>query len=116
MSATLLLDTLLWDLTLDASGNIAVATAPYQLAQDAASAIRLFQGELWYDTTQGVPYQNILAQNPPLSLLKQQLVDAALTVPDVVSAQCFIASVSGRGVTGQVQVTNSSGVVTAANF
>ena len=116
MSSTLLLDTQLWDLTLDAAGNIAVATDPYQLAQDAASAIRLFQGELWYDTTQGVPYQNILAQNTPLSLLKQQLVDAALTVPDVVSAQCFIASVSGRGVAGQVQVVSSTGATSATNF
>jgi hypothetical protein len=28
-----------WDLTLDASGNIALAAEPYSLAQDAASAI-----------------------------------------------------------------------------
>jgi hypothetical protein len=33
-----------WDLVLGASGNIAEASAPYALAQDAASAIQLFAG------------------------------------------------------------------------
>jgi hypothetical protein len=41
-----LLDRSTSDLALDASGNIAVASAPYALAHDAASAIRLFAGEL----------------------------------------------------------------------
>ena len=43
---TLLLTTDAWDLTVDVSGNIAVADEPLALAQDAASAIRLFAGEL----------------------------------------------------------------------
>lgn len=34
MASTLLLDTLAWDLAVDAAGNIAVATEPYSLAQD----------------------------------------------------------------------------------
>ena len=40
---TLLLRPDTWDLTLDSAGNIAVAENPYALAQDAASAIKLFQ-------------------------------------------------------------------------
>jgi hypothetical protein len=52
---SLLLSRPAWDLVLDASGNIAVASAPYAIAQDAASAIRLFAGEHWYDTAQGIP-------------------------------------------------------------
>ena len=36
--------------------NIAVADEPYALAQDAASAIRTFIGECYYDTTKGLPY------------------------------------------------------------
>ena len=55
MPATLLLTPQTWDLTVDASNNIAVAAEPYALAQDAASAIRLFQGEDYYDTTRGIP-------------------------------------------------------------
>ena len=53
---TLLLDASAWDLVLDANGDIALAAPPYAVAQDVASAISLFLGELWYDTTQGVPY------------------------------------------------------------
>lgn len=113
---TLLLDQGTWDLLLDISGNIAVASNPYSLAQDAASAIRLFQGELWYDTTQGVQYQFILGRVPPITLMKAQFVAAALTVPDVVSAVCFITGITDRGVTGQVQVTDAAGNISAAAF
>lgn len=117
MANTLLLDTETWDLVVDASGNIAMATNPYALAQDAASAIRLFQGELWYDTTQGVPYfADVLGHLPPLPLLKSLLVDAAKTVPGVVAAACFISGISGRSVTGQVQVTDQAGNISAASF
>ena len=65
---TLLLDRATWDLCLDAAGNIATASEPYALAQDASSAIRLFVSEAWYDTTQGIPYfTNILGQAPPIA-------------------------------------------------
>lgn len=114
---TLLLDTVLWDLVLDVHGNIAVAAAPYALAQDAASAIRLVQGELWYDTKPGIPYfASILGKAPPLALLKARFVAAAMTVPGVASAKCFISSFSGRTLTGQVQVTSASGQTSTAAF
>lgn len=117
MSRTLLLDTLRWDLVLDAAGNIAVASEPYSLAQSAANAIRLFRGEQWYDTTQGVPYfQQILGQYPPLEVIKTAFENAALTVPGVVSATCFITGLEGREIRGQVQVTDAAGTVTAAGF
>jgi hypothetical protein len=109
--STLLLDTIAWDLVLDVDNNIAVASAPYALAQDAASAIKLFSGELWYDTTQGIPYfQTTLGKFPSLALLKQQMIAAALSVPAVTAAQCFITGVTqDRVVTGQVQITSVSG-------
>lgn len=115
-NSTLLLDSDGWDWVVDASGNIAVAGAPYSQAQDAASAIRLKLGELYYDTTQGVPYDRILAQPPNIALLKSYMVAAALTVPGVVSAVCFITSIVGRSVLGQVQITNSSGQAAAASI
>lgn len=114
---TLLLDVLAWDLALDVNGNIAVASEPYSLAQDAASAIRLFIGELYFDTAKGVPYwAQILGHSPPLSLLKAYFIKAALTVPDVVSAQVFIKSWQERHIVGQVQVKSAAGVVSAAGF
>lgn len=124
---TLLLDQLSWDLTIDAGGNIAVADVPYAIAQDAASAIKTFLGEAYYDTTLGVPYLNnsnaAAATSSPLmggpinlAALKAALVSAAETVPGVASAAVFISSVVNRVVSGQVQVTDSDGNVTAANF
>lgn len=107
---TLLLDTHLWDLVLDASGNIAMASEPYAIAQDVASAIKLFAGELWYDNTRGIPYfDQILGQYPPAGYLASQFEQAALTVPGVVQAQCSGLQLSGRKLTGQVEVIDVAG-------
>jgi len=114
---TLLLDRTAWDLCLDANGDIAMAANPYAIAQDVASAVRLFLGELWYDTPQGVPYWGqILGQRPPMALVKQAIANAALTVPEVVQAQCLIASFSGRVITGQVQVIDTTGASHNVSF
>lgn len=113
---TLLLDRSTWDLVVDSAANIAVASDPYSLAQDAASAIKLFQGELYYDTTQGVAYSAILGKLPPLTVMKQLFIDAAKTVPAVVEAKCFILGVGGRRVMGQVQIIDDTGQVSAATF
>jgi hypothetical protein len=109
---TLLLDVALWDLCLDADGNIAMAQPPYALAQDVASAIRTVLGEVWYNDTLGIPYfQQILGKRPPLPVLQAYMVQAALTVPNVVSAICIIDSVdrATRKVIGQVQFTDNLG-------
>jgi hypothetical protein len=114
---TLLLDTVTWDLVVDANGNIALAEDPYSLAQDAASYIKTFQGEVYYDTTLGVPYwQQVLGRWPPLALMKSLFTEAALQVPEVQSSVCYVATWSGRAVTGQVQVSNAAGEFSAANF
>lgn len=114
---TILLRTDNWDLTVDFSRNIAMASEPYSFAQDAASAIRLFQGELWYNTARGIPYWlQILGKRPPLALLKAKLVAAALTVPGVVSATAFISSFVNRRLTGQVQIKAASGATAVASF
>lgn len=102
---TLLLDQLTWDLVLDAEGNIAKATNPYALAQDAASVIRTYLGEVYFDTTVGMPWlEQVLGRSPSLPLLKQQLIEAAETVPDVHRAKVFLTTMTARRVGGQVQV------------
>ncbi len=119
MAATLLLDRTVWDLCLTTDGNIAVATEPYAIAQDVASAIRLFDAELWYNTGKGVPYfAKILGHQPPLSLMKAEFAKAALTVPLVASVKTFISNTADRNVTGQVQITDTSGttVVVSGNL
>jgi hypothetical protein len=114
---TLLLDPLSWDLVEDASGNIAVASPPYALAQDAASSIKLFSGELYYDTSQGVDHWGqILGHWPPLSLVKARLAYAAETVPGVVSAVTYLTKFVNRQFTGQVQIKDDTGTTSAAGF
>ena len=111
MANTLLLDRTTWDLVLDSSGNIAMASDPYSIAQDVASAVRTFLGECWYDTTKGVPYWNdILGKQPTLGVVKKDIVNAALTVQEVISAQCFITdfSFATRVLKGQVQSYTAS--------
>lgn len=115
---TLLLDTVAWDLVTDASGNIAVASNPYSLAQDAASECKTVQGEVYYDTTRGIPYfGQILGQRAPLSLIKAKLTSAALLVPEVTEVQVFISAISNRTVSGQIQIPVSTTAQTVAiNF
>jgi hypothetical protein len=117
MATTLLLDPTTWDLCLDASGDIALAQEPYAIAQDVASAVKLFLGEYWYDLSLGTPYfQTTLGKIPPLQVVKSQVVAAALTVPGVKSAQCFISSINNRNIAGQVQITTTSGQILTTGF
>jgi hypothetical protein len=118
MNSTIYLDPATWDMTVDASGNIAKAAAPYALAQDVASAIKLFQGELWFDQSRGVPYfqDPLLGTLPPASLLRQRLTDAALTVPNVETAQCIIEGLADRTVSGAVLFIDSEGVSNGVSF
>ena len=114
---SLLLDRTVWDLVLDANGNIAVATEPYAIAQDVACACRLFLGELWYDASQGIPYfSQTLGQQPPLAAVRAQLVAAALTVTGVVSAQVVITQFLNRTITGRVQFLDTVGATHHASF
>jgi hypothetical protein len=110
MSKTLLLDTDKWDIVLDSGANWAIATEPYQVAQDVASAIRLFLGELWYDSSKGVPYlTDILGHSPPPTYFQTLIENAALTVPTVATASCEITSLEERTVAGIVTFTTDNG-------
>lgn len=114
---TLLLDVTQWDLVVDISGNIAAASNPYSQAQDSASQIKTFQGEVYYNTQLGLPYfTRILGHSPPLALLKQYFVNAALLVPGIVSAVCYVTSFVNRTFSGQIQITNDAGNTSASSF
>jgi len=114
---TLLLDQSHWDLVIDSAGDIAMATPPYALAQDVASAVRLFLGELWYNTPAGIPYfEDVLGQLPPPSLLTGYIENAALTVPGVVTAKCIISEFNAREITGQIQFIDETGAANGVTF
>lgn len=98
-----------WDVVLDAAGNWRLTDPDSSIAQDVASAIRTFLGECWYDTSLGLPYfQQILGRRPPRSLVVDQVRQAALTVPDVATAQVTFLGLKDRAVTGTVLVTSTA--------
>lgn len=117
MPQTLLLDVINSDLVLDVNNSIAIASEPYSLAQDAASAIKTFLGEVYYDTTLGVPFfAEVLGKRPPTALLQALFNAAAETVPNVRTAETAILSITNRALSGQVTVTSSTGQTTTATF
>jgi hypothetical protein len=109
--ATLYLDPAAWDLTLDASRNIAIAIAPYERAQSVANACRLWMGEAPYNTNRGIPYEtSILGQQPPPRVVAGWYEDEAVTIPGVVSAMAVL-QYDSRALTGQIQCTLDDGTV-----
>ena len=117
MASSLALELNDWDLCVDTNGNIAVANAPYAIAQDVASACKTFLGECWYDTTYGIPYlQQVLGQLPSLSVIKALLVNAANTVPGCGNPIVLITGFQDRQLIGQVQFINDLGQPSVANI
>lgn len=114
---TILLDSSEWDMILDSKGNIAMASPPYAIAQDVASAIRLFNGELWYNDLKGVPYwENIIGKYPPLSLVKAKTEEAAFTVPGVKGAKTGLLNLADRRLTGVIAIIDEAGVAQNISF
>jgi hypothetical protein len=106
-----------WDLVIDSNGNIATTTGPDALAQDVASAISTFLGEAYYDTTMGIQYlTDVLGQPFSPSVLKALLVQAALTVPGVVSAKATLAPMPGRTIGGTVEFIDINGQALGVTF
>ena len=107
-----------WDLTLDASGNMATATATYQQAQDIASACRVFQKDMYFNQTEGIPYlEDILGKGRyPLALYRKYLHDAALSVPGVETANAELALGDGRILRGAIKFTNENNKTGVVNL
>lgn len=96
-----------WDLALDSSGNIAVASDIYQQAQDISSACRTFSRDVYYDQAAGIPYfESVLGQSGyPLSLYKMNLEEAAKSIAGVASANAQL-SLNNRVASGAIIFTN----------
>lgn len=108
---TLLVNPTTWDLLVDAKGNIAMASDPYSLSQNVASALKVFLGEVYYNQDLGVPYfQSLLGYQESAAVIALQLETAALTVPGVVAAQLTGLDYQNRALTGTIKVTDQNGV------
>lgn len=108
---TLYLDPDSWDLAVDASRRIALASLPYEAAQTTANACRLWRGEAPYNNDRGIPYETeILGKNPPIQLMKTWYELETLTVPNVESATIVLEfDRTSRKLGGQIQITLTDG-------
>ena len=111
MTTTIFLDPRTWDMTLDANGNIAVATSTYQKAQDIASSCRVFIGDLYFKQNEGIPYlESILGRNKyPIGLYQSELYRRAMSVDGVVSVNIKLNQLSERELTGMIEFTDIEG-------
>lgn len=112
-----------WDLNIT-NGSLTVVTDNTALAQNVATALGTFQGELWYDNTYGMPYIDGTmpgqASNPQnqgifgrgqiaFSFLKAKISALARSVSGIASAIVYLSGSNNRTITGQVQLTASNG-------
>jgi hypothetical protein len=72
-----------WDLDLDGYGNLATVSENAAIAQNVATTCLVWRGEYYWDTDFGVPYKNILGEQPPLSSVSAYLSECAKTVDSV---------------------------------
>lgn len=118
-SDTLALTLDAWDVTLDASGNLATvgdATAGTQtgpgmrLAQDVATRLRAWRGEVWFDTTQGIDYERYLGFAPSVVQLSADFQSEALLVPSCTTALADLSLArSTRTLGGTLYLSDLSG-------
>lgn len=112
MATTQYLDPTTWDLALDASRSIALASEPYATAQSVANAGRLWAGEAPYNTDRGIPYDAILGQQPPQRLVAGWYEREAESVPTVATAVAVLQfDRVSRAMSGQIQCTLTDGTV-----
>lgn len=111
--STLYLDPASWDLAVDASRNIALATEEYATAQTVANACRLWLGEAPFNSNRGIPYETeILGKEAAPRLLSSWFETESKTVPNVQTAVAVLEfDRTARGLTGQIQVTLTDGTV-----
>ncbi len=108
-----------WDLDVDVYGNWATfgdatpgdATGPgIRMAQDVATQCLTFRGELYYDTTQGVRYDQILGLVPNMVFITSEYQTQAALVPEV---QQVVPSLTfnraPRQLGGTIYVSDASG-------
>lgn len=101
-----------WDVTTDGNGNIATTKGQqaYGIAQNVANAVRLFTNDAYFDQARGIPHFDIeLGRVPPMSVLRSRIRQAALEVEGVATAEITFLSFEGRVLTGEIQITTTSG-------
>lgn len=116
---TLALVVATWDLDLDERGDLrtfgdatpATQTGPgMRLAQDVATRLRAWRGEVWFDVTQGIDYPRYLGEAPAMAQLRADYQSEALLVPLCGSALADMTLARGtRSVGGTLYLSDLTG-------
>ena len=94
-----------WDLVTDRSANLAIVSDNERIAQDVATATRVWLGEAWNDVEIGVPYETVIfARNPPPSLVKEYIRKTALTVEGVERISVELGPTEDRKQSGRIRI------------
>jgi hypothetical protein len=121
MTDTLALDISLWDIDVDSRGNLRTVgdatpqsdqTGPgMRLAQDVATRVRAWLGEVYFDTTQGINYPLYFGGPPNLTVLQNAFNLEAFKVPGCATAlaQFTFTRGSSRTVGGVITVSDIAG-------
>lgn len=106
-----------WDITLDSLGNLAIADKNYSIAQDVASAVKLFTNDAYFDTQAGIPHFDItLKRNPSPTVIRARLKEASENVPGVKSAVVNVIEIKAGKLQAEIQLTlnnNTTAVISA---
>ncbi|MXV44385.1 hypothetical protein GS501_04900 [Saccharibacter sp. 17.LH.SD] len=108
---SLQLDADIWDIGLDGTGNLALATGQLSVLQDVCSAVQTWLGEVIYDLNLGVPYSDeLMGGSEAIAFYASDVEDTAGQVPGVSSATCYSLSLTPtRRLTGVLAVTMTNG-------
>lgn len=103
---TLKLDNDSWDLSVDELGNIATVTGDRRLAQDVASSVRVWEGELPFDVSRGINYGN---PDEIASTLNYEMNKQARLVNGVMDSYVVFDKLTDRKLNATIYVTNEIG-------
>lgn len=95
-----------WDIYKDKFNNIATKDGNERLAQDVASSVRVFKGEIGFDTSRGVEYNK---PDQDRQTLNHQMNEQAKLVQGVESSVVIFEELNNRTLKPVVYVTNEEG-------
>lgn len=95
-----------WDIGIDSLGNLATLEANERLAQDVASSVRVFKGELPFDIERGVNYDKL---DENRETLNYEMNEQARLVEGVADSVVIFEDLQDRILKPVVYVTNEEG-------
>lgn len=103
---TLKLDNDTWDVGIDDVGNIAVVSGNQRLAQDVASSVRVWKGELPFNTDRGIDYGN---PDELMPTLNYEINKQARVIDGVQDSYVVFDKLTDRKLNTTIYLTNESG-------